>query len=122
LTITVLAAALVGAFAVGTIDRMPPLHLATPFDDAVMDVIRGGLALFLYAVGAVPLGMLADAALTGCGKSRFRDEVIQDIQHEDGTVTLLIGGKKPTRAFFRSLLRRPQRNCEANPRVELLMS
>jgi hypothetical protein len=36
LVITVLAAALVGAFTVGSVDRMPPLHLATPFDDAVM--------------------------------------------------------------------------------------
>src|SRR5262249_40960171 len=70
LTIIVLAAALVGAFTVGSIDRMPALHLATPFDDAVTDVIRGSLALFLYAIGAVPLGLLADAALRRCGAYR----------------------------------------------------
>jgi hypothetical protein len=75
LIITVLAAALVGAFTVGSIDRMPALHLATSFDDAVMDVIRGGLCLFLYAIGAVPLGLLADAAVRRCGAYRvLRDQ------------------------------------------------
>ena len=43
LVITVLAAALVGALTAHSIDRMPALHLATPFDDAVMDVIRGAV-------------------------------------------------------------------------------
>ena len=37
-------------------------------------------------------------------KSRFRDEVIQNILDEYWAVTLLIGREKPTRAFFRSLI------------------
>lgn len=75
LIITVLAAALVGAFTVGSVDRMPALHLATPFDDAVMDIIRGAICLFLYGIGAALLGMLADTALRRYGAYRVpRDQ------------------------------------------------
>src|SRR6516162_2814101 len=47
---------------------------------------------------------LGPGNLAGCGKSRFRDQVIQDIWYEYWVVALLIGQEKPTRAFFRSLL------------------
>ena len=57
---------------------------------------------YLDSAIAIAPGRLA---LTGCGKSRFRDEIIQEIWHNYWAVTLLIGREKPTHAFFRSLLR-----------------
>jgi hypothetical protein len=65
LIIIVITAALVGALTVGTVDRAAPLHLATPFDDAVIDLIRGLGALLVYGLGAAILGILVDQKLTG---------------------------------------------------------
>jgi hypothetical protein len=64
LTIIIVISALVGALTVGTVDRLPSLHLATTFDDAVMDLIRGGIALFLYGCGAGILGISLNQKLT----------------------------------------------------------
>jgi hypothetical protein len=66
LIIIVVAAVLVGALTVGTMDRLGSLDLATAFQfhGAVMDLIRGVIALFGYGVGASLLGMLVDHKLT----------------------------------------------------------
>jgi hypothetical protein len=64
LTIIIAASVLVGALTVGTVDRLPSLHLATTFADAVMNLFRGGIALFLYGSGAGILGILLDQKLT----------------------------------------------------------
>jgi fructose-specific phosphotransferase system IIC component len=71
-TCRVIISVLVGSLTVGSVDRMPGLHLATPFDDAVMNVIRGSICLFLYGIGAVLLGMLVDKTLDWCGAYRVR--------------------------------------------------
>lgn len=64
LIVIVVVAFLVGALTVGTVDRAAPLHLATPFDDAVIDIIRGLGALILYGLGAAILGIVVDQKLT----------------------------------------------------------
>jgi hypothetical protein len=64
LIIIVVAAALVGALTVGAVDRMPSLHLATSFDDAVMDLIRGLIALSVSGLGVSLLATVIDHKLT----------------------------------------------------------
>jgi hypothetical protein len=64
LIIIVVAAALVGALTVGAVDRMPSLHLTTSFDDAVMDLIRGLIALCVSGLGIGLLATLIDHKLT----------------------------------------------------------
>jgi hypothetical protein len=70
LVIIIVSAALVGSLAVGSVDRMPRLYLATPFDDAVMDVIRGLVCVFLFGVGAGIVGMFVDKILTNAIRNR----------------------------------------------------
>jgi|SRR6266851_9077567 len=88
LIIIVAAAALVGALSVGSVDRMPRLYLATPFDDAVMDVIRGLICVFAYGVGAGLVGAFVDKTLTGAiqdraTKKRLRGRVAV-LKEQDG--------------------------------------
>jgi hypothetical protein len=64
LIIIVAAAALVGALSVGSVDRVLRLYLATPFDDAVMDIIRGLICVFAYGVGTGLVGAFVDKTLT----------------------------------------------------------
>jgi hypothetical protein len=60
----VVCAALVSALTVGTVDRMAPYHLATLFDDVLIDLIRGFGALIVYGFGGAILGLLVDQKLT----------------------------------------------------------
>jgi hypothetical protein len=72
LIITVVAAALVGGLTVVTMDGI--LHLVPTVDDvafAVGRIVIGGLVcLFLYAVGALVVGMFVDNILDSCGVYR----------------------------------------------------
>lgn len=81
LIIIMVAAALVGALTVGTIDRTP-LRLATPFDDVVIDIFRALCGVLLYGMGALIFGMLLDKILRNrTAKKRQQQETAMLKQH-----------------------------------------
>jgi hypothetical protein len=77
LIIIMVAAALVGALTVGTIDRTP-LRLATPFDDVVIDIFRALCGVLLYGMGALILGMIIDKTLSSSILNRAAEKRRQE--------------------------------------------